>query len=324
MRTITTKNEIPQEEKRNAERSFAKNRQSPHIDSVGPAGYTSCMKLKTRSAEPGLPFRGQEMDEHCKRMKWAAKQRIHTASCIAGILLVFLFSLSASPGETRRTVKVGHGMRDSLEQYYDYLLMREAFRRAGCSMEVLTAPFSRILFMAKNGELDAVCNTLVTPERRDFLEFPKTSLVEYRQSFFVLKDSDFRFDGDLSRLNGRTIGAVKGFSYGAAFDELMKTGDLRIEYAAETKQLARMLIHRRVSVIIENPIALVYETRGIGGFWTKVREVTPPVSARPAYVAFAKKRPGAAEIMAAFDRALAAMKEDGTYDRIMAQALKRN
>ena len=245
-------------------------------------------------------------------------------------LTVILAVLAASAACTiyarpqERVIRVGHGIRDNIEQYYDYMIMAEAFRRAGYVMKVTQAPFSRILYMAKNGELDAVCNTLLTEERQQYLNYPRTSLVEYRQTFFRLKGTVFSFDGDFSKLKGTLIGVIRGFSYGASFDDRVKSGEIRTAEAADTRQLARMLMNGRVSVIIENPIALAYETRNIDGFWMNIREEKLPVSTQQAYVAFTKRSAISAEAMAAFDSALASMKSDGSYDRIMAQALKRN
>ncbi len=241
--------------------------------------------------------------------------------------LAFFLAVAALPADSPPlppagpVVRVGHGTRDDLPDYYDYLLLKEAFARAGLTMEIVEAPFVRVLEMARTGEVDAVCNVLDTGDRPRFLAFPETKLVDYEQCFFTRKGDPFRFDGDPGTLAGETVGTVRGFSYGEEFDRLAATGRLKLVETATTAQLAMMLDSGRLAVIIENPIALAYESRPIPGFWDRAFEVRPPVGSRPAYVAFSRASPRGMAAMEAFDRALASMWADGTCDRIIREAL---
>ncbi len=218
-------------------------------------------------------------------------------------------------------LRLGHGNRDEVTEYYDYVLANTAFSRAGIEIELVEAPFPRILEMARQGTVDVVCNTLKTKERMEYLVFPETPLVEYEQCLFAVKGEEPPFEGDLSRLEGLTVGIVRGFSYSPAFDGLISSGKITSVTTTDTEQLARMLYYGRISLMIDNPIGLKYETRTLPGFWSKVREIRPPVASQPAYVAFSRGSPAALASLAAFDRALAAMKADGTWDAIMALAV---
>lgn len=197
---------------------------------------------------------------------------------------------SQEQGE-KRVLRIGHGTRAQVDSYYDSQLVREACTRAGFTMVLVEAPFRRILDMAEHGLIDAVCNALKTDERESF-----------------------ELEGQQNRNRSRF------FSYSPDFDRLVASGSIRSVEAFATVPLALMLLHGRLSLIIENPISLACEVRDIPGFWDQVSRMYPPVASQPAYVAFSRASPAAMSAMEAFDSALSSMKKDGTWQETMKQA----
>jgi polar amino acid transport system substrate-binding protein len=197
-------------------------------------------------------------------------------------------------------------------------LVTEAYRRAGRSVEIKLMPWARCLGEAKTGEVDGVFSSFKLPEREQFLAFTKEPLTTQVIAFFARRDSTQSFDGDLDKLREVKIGIIKGTSYGQRFDAAVTGGALRnVEEANSAESNLKKLAFGRVD-LIPSYRYVVLDTAKQLDLLSQIKEVSPPLEAVPTYLAFTKVR-DLSKPSEGFDEALASMKQDGTYDRIIGQ-----
>ncbi|WP_434627139.1 substrate-binding periplasmic protein [Chromobacterium sp. CV08] len=196
-------------------------------------------------------------------------------------------------------------------------IVREAFRRVGRPIHVSIYPWGRSLAMVEAGQADAIFTLYRTPEREARLDYSRQVLVPQAVSLFVLKDAAIRFDGRLEQLAGYRFGVVRSVNYGAVFDEAVRRGGIRIaETAASGEQNMDKLLARRFDILVSNRLGawVIIRRQHAEG---RVRELQPPIEQIPSYIAFARK-PELAGLRDRFDAALASMRLDGSYARLLA------
>jgi len=195
-------------------------------------------------------------------------------------------------------------------------LVTEAYRRAGHSVEIRLMPWTRCIQEAKIGKVDGIFSSFKFQEREGFLNFSKEVLIVQVISLFVRSDSPLHFDGNLATFRQVSIGTVNGTSYGEAFDEAVKNGTLKnVVYTNSIESNLKMLVLGRVDLIPSYRYVVLDSARRMK-LLVKIRELSPPLQSVPSYLAFTKVR-DLTKLSDDFDIALAAMKQDGTYDRIV-------
>jgi polar amino acid transport system substrate-binding protein len=195
-------------------------------------------------------------------------------------------------------------------------LVTEAFRRAGDTVEIHLLPWARCLSEARTGEIDGVFSSFKLPEREEFLTFSHEVLTTQIIAFFARRDWTQDFDGDLGTLRDAKIGVINGTSYGEKFDSAAKTGTLRnIEAANSIESNLGKLVAERVDLIPSYRYVALDAAKRLN-ILSKIKEVSPSLQSMPSYLAFTKAR-DLSRVSNDFDAALAAMKQDGTYDRIV-------
>ncbi|QEL55302.1 substrate-binding periplasmic protein [Chromobacterium paludis] len=196
-------------------------------------------------------------------------------------------------------------------------VVREAFHRLGRPIHVTVYPWGRSLAMVEGGQADAIFTVYKTPEREALLDYSHQVLMPQTVSLFALKDSAIPFDGDLRALAGLRFGVVRAVSYGAVFDAAVKAGSIRIaDVAASGEQNMDKLLARRFDILVSNRYGAwdIARRRRAEG---RIRELQPPLEEIPSYIAFSRK-PQLAGLRDRFDAVLQAMKQDGSYQRIIA------
>jgi polar amino acid transport system substrate-binding protein len=195
-------------------------------------------------------------------------------------------------------------------------IVREAFRRAGRPVQVEVMPWARALQETQAGRADGLFAAVKTPERERQLAYTQEPLVPLVVSLFVRQGAAVRYEGPLAPLAGLRFGVVNRFSNGALFDGAVAAGTLpHVEVANSTESNIRKLLAGRIDVMVNNRYGARYHLRRLG-LQGQVQELPMPVDASPSYLALSRLRDDAA-LRAAFDKALAAMKADGSFQRIV-------
>jgi len=195
-------------------------------------------------------------------------------------------------------------------------VVTEVFRRTGRSVDIKIMPWARCLSEARTGTVDGVFPIYRVPEREQFLTYSNEVLLPQLVVFFSRQDATTAFSGELSELRDVNIGIVRYTSYGKKFDQAVKDGTLHnIDLAHNIEANLDKLMHGRVALIANYRYGVLEAAEHLG-LLAEIKEISPPIESVPSYLAFTKQR-DFAKPLDDFQTALASMKQDGTYDRII-------
>ena len=200
-------------------------------------------------------------------------------------------------------------------------LVIEAYRRAGHSVEVKLMPWARCLREAETGEVDGVFSSFKLPERERFLAFSKEPLTNRSSCFSRGRNRPRALTVTSPRVRDVKIGVITGTSYGEKFDAAVRDGVLRnVEQTNSIESNLKKLVFGRVDLIPSYRYVALDTARRLQ-LLAQIREMSPPLDSVPTYLAFTKVR-DLSKRSEDFDAAMASMKQDGTYDRIIGRYLR--
>lgn len=259
-------------------------------------------------------------DNHKRHVQWAMgnnmKHKIKTfalASCIG--LGMTLGSMAAA-----QTVKVATDPSfvpfEMLDQEtgemtgFDMDIIRELAERAGFEYDLNTMDFNGIIPAVQTGTVDiAIAGITITDERAQVVDF---SDPYYDSGLQILVGADQDAVETVDDLAGMKIGTKIGST---SFDYLTENlGDSATitPYPGSSDMYMALLGGSVDAVFYDAPnVAYFAKTRGEG----RVKVVGPLYEGQQYGIAFVK----GSELVAPVNEALAAMREDGTYDEIHAK-----
>ncbi|MGV7207223.1 substrate-binding periplasmic protein [Oxalobacteraceae bacterium A2-2] len=198
--------------------------------------------------------------------------------------------------------------------------VREAFRRAGIAAEITVYPFQRALRLVELGQADGIFTLKVTPQRAAHFIFSKEPLLYQEYVLYAASNSSLSFNGDLAKLGPVLIGVVESNSYGSRFDAYAKTLPAAYKDISNSHEANfRKLIAGRVQLIVCSRAAGDSIVRRMGAS-ANVKVIGPPIESVSSHIMFNPASVAPATV-AAFDRQLHAMRQDGTVQRIFARYL---
>lgn len=192
-------------------------------------------------------------------------------------------------------------------------IVNTALQRAGYQPNVTIDVWTRTLQGADVGVYDLIAAAWYNEKRAQHFTFSKPYLYN---EIKLLKhmDSDFQFNS-VADLNGRMVGVINNYAYGEKFNQAK--GLLRIPGTQVLENILRVL-NREIELTLDDERVLKYEIKhNIDANKDKLVIVPKPLSKNGLYIAVSKQNPKHKEIAQAFDKAIAEMKKDGTYDRIL-------
>ncbi len=193
---------------------------------------------------------------------------------------------------------------------FDVEFLREAFDRVGIPLEIQYMPWKRALDTAKKGEVSGVCSCSYTKEREAYLLFSEP-LGKASSGLFSLASQNFEEVQGLEEVGKRSVGAINGYNLIKKLEaaKVQRTFELSSE-----KQGLQMLLKGRIDFYYsyEAP-ARYYLSQLQDAQKVKYQEL----SSTDYYSCFSKPAPGSAELLKKFNRGLAEIKADGTYDAIL-------
>lgn len=199
-------------------------------------------------------------------------------------------------------------------------VVTEAFRRSGHSVKIQLMPWARCLAEVREGNVDGIFSVFRLPEREAFLAYTENPVITQIEVLFIHADSDIQFTGNLAELSHLRTGIIRDTSYGPDIDKLVKNGTWQnITYTSSVDSLVAMLAAKRID-FAPSYRAVFLDAAKQAGSIGKIKELSPAVESMPSYLAFNKKR-DYAKISAEFDKALASMKKDKSFDAIYAKYL---
>jgi polar amino acid transport system substrate-binding protein len=192
-------------------------------------------------------------------------------------------------------------------------LVTTALKRAGYSPHVKTAPLEQILEGSKTGSYDVFATPWYTMERDKYLDFSQP----YLQSsihFIKRTDTPFEYTG-FDDLEGKTVGVIENYAYEEDFNE--STVIERITAGSLTENL-RKLMERKVDLTLDDERVLRYTlSQSLPGSMATLEILAKPLAMRGVNIGVSRKNPDHAVIVERFNKAIAAMKADGTHSMIV-------
>ena len=192
-------------------------------------------------------------------------------------------------------------------------IVNTALQRAGYQPVVTIDVWTRTLQGADVGVYDLIAAAWYNKKRAEHFTFSKPYLYN---EIKLLKhvDSDFQYHADAD-LDGRMVGVINNYAYGEKFDQAR--GMIRIPGTQVLENILRVL-NREIELTLDDERVLKYEIKhNIDTNKDKLVILPKSLSKNGLYIAVSKKNPKHKEIAQAFDKAIADMKKDGTFERII-------
>lgn len=194
-------------------------------------------------------------------------------------------------------------------------IVSTALARAGYASDFEQVPWARALLGVGEGRYDVLVNAWYTDNRTKLGQFSGEYLLN-RVRFLKRKDAPIEFS-NLQQLHTYPIAVVRGYAYSPAFDEDVSLQKVPVHNFA---MAVRMVAADRVKLTLEDEyVARYYLARESSKVRNSVEFLPKPLSENSLHILVSLKNPRHQQIVAGFDREIAEMKADGSYERLMKQ-----
>ena len=233
-------------------------------------------------------------------------------SAAAALLVLLLRPLPA--GELRLAANewAPYTFADVYRQGVATALVTAGLERAGYTSRVTIMAWPKVLETTRRGENDVIVAVWFTEERDAELAFSEPYLTN-ELKFVTRDDVEIR---ELSReaLAGYRIGVVEDFAYG---EKPYDTTGLDIVVGTTVRDNVRALFARELDLVLGDERVLRHEVDLVSG--AKFVSFLPEaLETRGLRIAVSRVRADHEEIVAAFDAAIGAMRQDGSYNDVLA------
>ena len=195
------------------------------------------------------------------------------------------------------------------------LVLEAVFARAGQPVAIQAMPWKRALRRSENAEV-GVGGIYKTSRRLELYDYSQP-IFEEKLIVYVHRDKAFRFT-QVSDLYGKRIGVIRGWSYTEALDEAIRDGRIKVTESSSDKANFKMLASGRLDAVIAIELAgqgIIQQLQ-----MHQVQALAPPLSINPTYLVFAKQARQQA-LLQRFDQILLEMRADGSFDKLVQQAV---
>lgn len=192
-------------------------------------------------------------------------------------------------------------------------LVSTALSRAGYRSEYIEVPWARVIKGLQQSQYDVVLTAWYSAERDTYGLFSDAYLVN-RIRFLQRRGGGIQFS-QISDLYPYRIVVTRGYAYAPAFDN-----DARLNKYEVTDFLpaANMVAVGRVELTLEDELVAQYLLRQEPVSVREALEFLPtPLAETPLHILVRRSHPQHAQIVADFNRELATMRADGTYQAIL-------
>ena len=192
-------------------------------------------------------------------------------------------------------------------------MVTTALKRAGYNTMVSIDSLDRILEGGKLGVYDVFATPWYSDERNQYLHFSEPYMQSYIR-FIKKKEKDYKFNS-FDDLKGMMIGIVADYAYDETFNQ---SRDLIKISERNLIQNLLKLTQGRIDMTLDDELVLQYEINQYMPRSMASLEFLPrPLAVRGIHIGVSRENPDHEKIAADFNKAIAAMKKDGSYDRII-------
>ncbi len=198
-------------------------------------------------------------------------------------------------------------------------IVRAAFRAEGVEIEYTFLPWGRAQEQARSGKWDGTAHWGHKPEReRDFLLSDNI----ITEQWLLLYRAGAPFDwARWEDLGGRTIAAIRTYTYTPEFHALAAAGKLKIDWTPDDLAALRKLVAGRVDLMVldRNVACFLLDTQFTPAEAALVRAHPRLITENfTTHLMLPKTRPDSAARLALFNRGLAKLRASGEYGKLLA------
>lgn len=207
----------------------------------------------------------------------------------------------------------------------DIELMRALADGAGCAIEFRELPWARLLRQIESGAIDLTASVSYTTEREAYAHFS----MPYRRTemgVFVrtAESRGWAFD-DLRDIveTGFRLGVIQDYYYGDEFEALRNDPAFaaHLDISSDYPSIIRKLVHGRIDGLLADDVGVMRAEARQLGMREFVERHPLPMPGDDLHVMFSRKSVDPA-VVAAFDDAIARMRDDGRLRAILERFLK--
>ena len=194
-------------------------------------------------------------------------------------------------------------------------IVTTALHRAGYTTFMRIDSLDRILQGGELGVYDVFATPWYSDARNQYLQFSKPYL-ESTIRFIKKKGTKFEFDS-LSDLRGDMIGTVQDYAYDQDFND-----DRNLIKISERNLIQNLLKLQqgRIDLTLDDELVLMYEINlYMPNSMSEFELLNKPLAVRGIHIGVSRENPDHEKIVADFNKAIAEMKKDGSFDKIIAK-----
>lgn len=194
------------------------------------------------------------------------------------------------------------------------VLVKKAFERVGHNATITFVPWKRALQSVERGQDDIVMGAYYNEERKKTYYY-SDPFYGIEVGLVALKELGLTQYSSLQDLKPYKIGVSRGFTNGEEFDS---ADYLQTEEANNQVLNIRKLFAKRVDLITIAFGIYRYEVYKLkGASLDQTVFLDPPLMKNSLYLMMSLKVPDHKEVIGDFNRGLAMIKKDGTYDKVL-------
>lgn len=193
-------------------------------------------------------------------------------------------------------------------------LVGAAFASMGRACELRALPFKRMLAEV-DGDLLAAGAVIRTPEREQRWRFSQPYFVERLAVYSA--GAAYRGMADLA---GRRVGVIRGWSYGEAFDNARRAGEINCEEVSADAHNFAKLLRGRLDFVVATELAGRVQLQ-LPEFAGRIVAGAAPLGATPIHLALNKAHEGGAALLDAFNAAVERLHKDGQVEPLVAREI---
>ncbi|MDX1610545.1 MAG: transporter substrate-binding domain-containing protein [Halofilum sp. (in: g-proteobacteria)] len=192
-------------------------------------------------------------------------------------------------------------------------LVREAFERGGHTVNVEFMPWARAMLEVKQGDREVLLGAYYSDERAETY-WASEPIYTAEVGLVTLTDVGLESFSSLRELAGYTIGYGRGYIVTEEFDN---ADYLTKEPAEDLARNVRKLYAGRIDMVAGSFANIRYAAQQQQRDLDRLRFLQPSLKESTLHIMISRAVPDGEQLLADFHRGLRAIREDGTYERIL-------